>query len=30
MQGDTIRVSSSVFIIGQSDTKNGEYLISWL
>ena len=26
--GDAMRVLSSVFIIGQSDTKNREYLIS--
>ena len=29
-QGDAMRVLSSVFIIDQSDTKNREYLISWL
>ena len=28
--GDVVRVLSSVFIIGQSDTRNREYLISWL
>ena len=28
--GDAVRVLSSVFIIGQSDTRNKEYLISWL
>ena len=28
--GDAMRVLSSVFIIGQSDNKNREYLISWL
>ena len=28
--GDVVRVLSSVFIIGQSDTRNRGYLISWL
>ena len=28
--GDAVRVFSSVFAIAQSDTKNTEYLISWL
>ena len=28
--GDTVRVLSSVFIIGQKITRNREYLISWL
>ena len=28
--GDAVRVFSSVFVIAQSDTKNTEYLISWL
>ena len=27
---DAVRVLSSVFIIAQSDTRNIEYLISWL
>ena len=27
---DAMRVFSSVFITGQSDTKNREYLITWL
>ena len=30
MHGDAMRVLSSVFITGQSDTKSREYLISWL
>ena len=29
-QGDAVRVLSSVFIIAQSDTRNIEYLITWL
>ena len=30
MHGDRLRFFSSVFIIAQSDTRNREYLISWL
>ena len=30
MHSDAVRVLSSVFIIAQSDTRNIEYLISWL
>ena len=30
MHSDAIRVLSSVFTIAQRDTRNKEYLISWL